>query len=161
MIKKIAYILLISFIVFIMTECSIFSKSIKFNKVYSEVFGFSTEAKSDAQNPPEKNIYIFNNEKEWSEFSNTHLNKLKISNLDFNNKKLLYLQVDWPEPLSGAGYTMESIKINNNDLNVTVKKENTTINVSSKKGIYFKYIIISTMDKNSVPDNVTPDLIIR
>jgi len=143
-----------------MVACTNSNKSIKYNKVYSEVFGFSTETNSEVQNPPEKDIYIFNNEKEWSEFTSTHLNKLKISDLDFNNKKVLYLQVDWSEPLSGLVYTISNISVDNDKLNVTVKKENTQMNVSSNVGIFFKYIIISTVDKSAIPDNIIPNLII-
>jgi hypothetical protein len=147
--------------VFAVTASSISGGLIKYNKVYSEVFGFSAEAKSISQNPPENNIYIFNTEKQWLDFSQTHLNNLKISPIDFNNYKLLYLQVDWPEPLSGSSYSVRSIEVTNNNLNVYIKRENTKINVSAKKGIFFKYIIILTIDKNSVPENAVSNLIVE
>lgn len=158
--KKILFVLMVCFMVFAVTACSISGGSIKYNKVYSEVFGFSDEAKSISQNPPENNIYIFNTEKKWLDFTHTHLNNLKISPVDFNNYKLLYLQVDWPEPLSGSSYSVRSIEVTNNNLNVYVKRENNFINVSTEKGIFFKYIIILTIDKNSVPESAVPNLVV-
>lgn len=158
--KKIISLSIICLITFVMIACSNINKSIKYNKVYSEAFGFSTQSNNEVQSPPEKNIYTFNKEKDWSEFAHAHLNNVKISNLDFNNKKVIYLQVDWSEPLSGSEYDISNIRIDNKNLNVSVKKTGEDINVSANKGISFKYIIVCTIDKNSASDNLIPNLII-
>ena len=111
--RRILLVSLICLIAFVMIACFNSNKSIKYNKIYSKQFGFSTKTNSELQSPPEKDIYIFNNEKDWAEFVNTHLKILKISSLDFKNKKVIYLQVDWSEPLSGSSYTISNINVNN------------------------------------------------
>jgi hypothetical protein len=136
------------------------AKSIYFNYRYFNPIGFSKVQNSEVNYPPEKNIYVFDNKKEWNIFTDKYLKSLKSVKINFTSKKVICLLLDWPEKLSGPTYIINDITVSNKKINVYVEN-NGTLNVSPiNSSIYFKYILAIDIDKKDAPKDFKPNLII-
>lgn len=131
------------------------SKVIKSQEIYQEVIGFSKTDK--IRKPIEKNIMLFKNKQEWNKFANEFLSELPIPNINFNGKYVILVKIDWKGKnyTTGSTFAISNISLSGKNLIVSVKDLNIMTEVSPvNAGYKFSYVIITTIDKKGIPDDV-------
>ena len=136
------------------------SQSPVYHEIHSQAIGFSNKDNAIKPKPPAKSVYLFEDEASWEEFKNTYIKDISVPEVEFSKDKILYIHVRWPELASGPRYEVVGIKETNSKLQVNVQPLSySTVNIKpSSNSMFFGYLIIVAIDRNTVSSEVIPAL---
>lgn len=131
-----------------------------YQEIHSQIIGFSNRDNDFMPKLPAQNVYLFEDEVKWQEFKNTYIKNASVRKIEFSKEKILYVYVRWPELVSGTRYELISIKESDSKLQVDVRPlEYSIFDVKpSSNSIFFGYLIIAAIDRNTVSSGLIPVL---
>ncbi|MDA8234497.1 MAG: hypothetical protein M0Z31_06860 [Clostridia bacterium] len=162
--KRVLLVLLISLVI---TGCGAgkvnpgqTAKSLDYREVYKESIGFSMSgAGSIRPTPPVEDVYLFEDPQSWEKFKNTYFSNIPIPEVKVPEEKILFAQINWPEPLSGPSFRVTRLEISGDKLTVKVKPNSDGIEISpAYRDLFFKYVIILAVDGKAIPGGLKPQL---
>lgn len=133
--------------------------NIDYRQVYAETIGFCLKENGPMPKAPERDAYLFKDEKSWKKFKDTYLKGAEIPSPKFPNQNLLYVRVKWAEQLSGSAYQIIGLNIRNNRLEIEVKQLGSHIFASTaSRDIYLSYVMLAYVDSKHLTPDLVPDV---
>lgn len=134
--------------------------NIDYRQVYAGTMGFCLKDGGPRPKAPKQSAYLFRDKKSWQKFKDVYLNGVPVPSAKYPDENMLYVQVDWPEALSGPAYQIVDLTVRDNRLEIEVRRLNTYIESDpASPNIVGKYAIFAVVDGKSLPFDLTPHVV--